>query len=64
MNVYFPFNPVPGDYEVLETDYESYAVVWSCVSDLIGLAHVEIGYILTRDQAPLPELVSIIHYNL
>ena len=48
--VHFPFNPVPGDYEVLATDYESYACVWSCFGDPLGLAHTEIGYILTREQ--------------
>ena len=48
--VHFPFNPVPGDYEVLDTDYESYACVWSCFGDPLGLTHSEIGYILTREQ--------------
>jgi len=57
--VHFPFNPVPGDYEVLETDYESYACVWSCFSDPLGLTHTEIGYILTREQEYNQETVDI-----
>ena len=63
LEVYFPFSPVPGDYEILDTDYENYACVWSCV-DLISLANVQIGYILTRDQTPDPELVSIISWSV
>ena len=59
LKVYFPFSPVPGDYRVLDTDYENYACVWSCVSDLVGLFHTEIGYILTREQEYNPEYVSI-----
>ena len=51
-------SPVPGDYAVLETDYESYAAVWSCVPDLGGLFHDEFGYILSRDQDPSDELVN------
>ena len=58
LDVYFPVSPVAGDYEVLDTDYESYAAVWSCTSDLVGLFHNEIGYILTRDQDPSDELVT------
>ena len=60
LKVYFPFSPVPGDYKVLDTDYENYACVWSCVSDLVGLFHTEIGYILTREQEYNPEYVSTI----
>merc|ERR1719192_558623 len=57
LKVYFPFNPVPGDYEVLETDYESYACVYSCAADVL-VAHTEIGYILTREQEYNQELVD------
>ena len=46
LKVYFPFIPVAADYEVLETDYESYACVYSCAADVL-VAHTEIGYILT-----------------
>ena len=61
--VHFPFNPVPGDYEVLETDYEGYACVWSCFSDPLGLTHTEIGYILTREQEYNQETVSFSWYS-
>ena len=59
MKVYFPFIPVAADYEVLETDYESYACVYSCAADILGIAHTEIGYILTREQEYNEELVGI-----
>ena len=58
LKVYFPFIPVAADYEVLETDYESYACVYSCAADVL-VAHTEIGYILTREQEYNQELVSI-----
>ena len=32
--------PVAGDYNVLNTDYETYTAVYSCVG-LFGLGHVE-----------------------
>ena len=60
LKVYFPFIPVAADYEVLETDYESYACVYSCAADILGIAHTEIGYILTREQEYNQELVSAI----
>ena len=60
LKVYFPFIPVAADYEVLETDYESYACVYSCAADILGIAHTEIGYILTREQEYNQELVSTI----
>jgi len=58
LKVYFPFIPVAADYEVLETDYESYACVYSCAADILGIAHTEIGYILTREQEYNQELVD------
>merc|ERR1712228_1005661 len=52
-------NPVPGDYEFLDTDYETWACVWSCFGDPLGLTHSEIGYILTREQEFNQETVDI-----
>lgn len=45
------FQPVWGDYQVLETDYENYSFVYSC-SDFGGLYKSEFFWILTREAAP------------
>ncbi len=42
----FPFPPTPGDLWVLDTDYKTYSVVYSCQDNLIGTT--EYGWILTR----------------
>ncbi|ROT69307.1 apolipoprotein D [Penaeus vannamei] len=42
--------PVVGDYNVLDTDYEGYASVYSCQA-LLGLGHVEQAWILARTPA-------------
>ncbi|XP_077998582.1 apolipoprotein D-like [Glandiceps talaboti] len=39
----------PGDYWVLRTDYESYAVVYTC-TDYFGLSRVEFAWILSRER--------------
>lgn len=36
-----------GDYEVLDTDYNNYTVVYSCTS--FWFFHAEAGWVLTRD---------------
>ncbi len=36
-----------GDYEVIDTDYTNYTVIYSC-SDFV-LFHREVGWVLTRD---------------
>ena len=38
-----------GDYRVLDTDYESYSVVYSC-SDVLGFGKFHYVWVLTRDQ--------------
>ena len=43
----FPTSPVDGDYEILDTDYDSYAVVYSCSQFLFF--KYELGWILTRE---------------
>ena len=45
----------PGDYWILGTDYESYAVVYSCF-ELNGMVSLQ-AWIITRD--PQPELETI-----
>ena len=43
---FFPYAPA-GDYEVLATDYETFAVVYSCSS--FYLAKSEYIWVLTRE---------------
>lgn len=45
-SVKFSYFAPGGDYEVLDTDYDSYAVVWSCYS--FFLFHFEWSWILGR----------------
>merc|ERR1711872_104770 len=47
---WFTTSPVPGDYQVLDTDYENYAAVYSCKSSL-GLFKFETTYLLQRSQS-------------
>ncbi|XP_074641365.1 apolipoprotein D-like [Tubulanus polymorphus] len=41
-----------GKYWVLDTDYETYSVVYSCSAD-VKLAHADIVWILSRDRSGL-----------
>ena len=43
------FQPAWGNYHVLETDYDSYAIVYSCRTLLQGRVRNEYSWILTRD---------------
>ena len=52
----FPVSPVDGDYQVLEVDYASYVVVYSC-SQILFFKY-ELGWILTRAPKVSGELVS------
>ncbi|XP_018022290.1 apolipoprotein D isoform X2 [Hyalella azteca] len=45
-----------SNYWVLDTDYNSYAVVWSCTSALI--ANIQFMWVLTRDPQPSEALVN------
>jgi len=45
--VHFPFSP-PGDYWLLDTDYENFASVYAC-TDVLGLLKIEFAWILVRD---------------
>ena len=45
-----------GDYWVIDTDYDTFASVYSC-SDALGLVKFEIAYILTREKNPSEETV-------
>ncbi|KAK4029638.1 hypothetical protein OUZ56_022609 [Daphnia magna] len=44
------------NYWILGTDYDSYAVGWSCLP--FGLFHFEMAWILTRDQNPSDETID------
>jgi len=48
--------PVDGEYMLIDTDYTSYAAVYSCQGLLV--ARQEIGYILTRDRFPSPYTIQ------
>jgi|ERR1719391_1135384 len=58
LKVKFPGVPVDGDYWILETDYDNYAYVYSCVDFLFELIHFEFAWILTREPNADPSLVE------
>lgn len=43
--------PFAGDYNVLDTDYVTYASVYSCTG-FLGLGHADQAWILTRNATP------------
>ena len=47
--MYFYGNP--GDYWILDTDFDSFSSVYSC-STVAGAARYELAFILTRDRFP------------
>ncbi|CAH0747828.1 unnamed protein product [Bemisia tabaci] len=52
LNVRYPNLPIPYDtqYSVLETDYDDYAVIWSCSS--LGIVNTQQAWVLTRQKLP------------
>ncbi|CAH1400707.1 unnamed protein product [Nezara viridula] len=66
MHMTFPYLPVDAPYWVLETDYDTYAVVWSCTN--FGLFSARNAWILTRDKNPplkvMEKAYSVIDRNL
>ena len=55
--VYFATGtPGCGQYWILDTDYESFAAVYSCQDILLGRS--VFAWILTRDKVPSQETVS------
>ncbi|XP_042878650.1 apolipoprotein D-like [Penaeus japonicus] len=58
-----PFGGAPsggdGNYWVLDTDYTSYAVVWSCAFD-VKVANGQFLWILMRDQNPDPQRLNYV----
>ncbi|KAL1123305.1 hypothetical protein AAG570_002391 [Ranatra chinensis] len=51
-----PF-PFETEYSVLETDYDNYAVVWSC-SGLGPLVNTQTAWVMTRDRQPLQTVLQ------
>merc|ERR1711962_38691 len=58
LKVDFPGVPVDGDYWILDTDYDNYAVVYACVDYVFGLIHFEFAWILARVPNANPALVQ------
>jgi len=46
-----------GDYRVVETDYDTYTLIFSC-RDLAHIVYAEFAWILTRDPKPDPAIVQ------
>ena len=53
---FVPFVPA-GDYKILETDYDGYAVIYTCMG-LGGIFNIEYVWILTRDPNPSAEIIE------
>ncbi|CAH1110830.1 unnamed protein product [Psylliodes chrysocephalus] len=49
--------PVHAPYNVISTDYTSYAVVYSC-SEILGITYSSTSWILTREQNPPESLIK------
>ena len=57
LKVAFPYSPTPGDYWILDTDYENFTAIYSCdrrIGDQLEL----FKWILTRSTKPSPEVVN------
>ncbi|XP_039645803.1 apolipoprotein D-like isoform X2 [Perca fluviatilis] len=55
------FKGVPDSpYWVLDTDYQSYSLVYSC-SDVFGLFHVDYAWILARTRVLTEDVISQLH---
>ena len=56
LKVKFPVSPVPGDYFILDTDYDNYSCVYSC-NEYIGKVQIYV-WILSRSIHPSDEMVK------
>ncbi|CAG0917470.1 unnamed protein product [Notodromas monacha] len=57
LKVKFQGAPVYGTYKVLDTDYTSYASVYSCIN--FFLFKIEFAWVLTRETIPTPEISAM-----
>ncbi|XP_049789513.1 lazarillo protein-like [Schistocerca nitens] len=56
--VSFPLTgSLKAPYWILDTDYDSYSVVWSC-SSLANIANAQFSWLLTRDKNPSSETIQ------
>ena len=53
-------SPVDGDYWILDTDYETYSVVYSCSQ--VAFLKLELGWVLTREENPPEATVSKLYF--
>ena len=56
LTVYFYGNP--GNYWILDTDFESFTAVYSCADAPLGMRS-ELAWILTREQNPTDDTVNM-----
>lgn len=49
-------------YSVLETDYDSYAVLWSCQG--IGPVHAQNAWVMTRERIPSGKTLQKVKINM
>ena len=45
-----------GNYWVLDTDYTSYSLIYSCTDIIFGISHVEFAWILARKKTISDEI--------
>ncbi|KAK4328386.1 hypothetical protein Pmani_001214 [Petrolisthes manimaculis] len=62
LTVTFKGIPFGGSYKVLDTDYTSFAIVWSC-QDLV-LFNTQILWILTRERNPPSTLIDSVRQTI
>ncbi len=55
--VKFGTSPFPAPYKIVDTDYKTYAVVYSCIS-VLGVYHLEWSWIMGRTPTLNQDLVS------